>query len=432
MVNISQPTKSNSEFSARLLSTFLGTISIYVTYLLGSLIFNKKTGILAALLLAISPIHIYYSQETRAYSLFFLLTLLSMYFYVKLKNDFSNKSAAGYITVTVLLLYSHLYSLIIVLAQNVDKFITHDFRQLKKLQSWILIQVLIIIFYIPWLIALFGIIAMKSYSWIPRPNLLILFPLSYKFIAGEVFSFYGLCLILVFFYVGFRYPFKSVKKESFLLASWLLIPIVIPLIYSLMFTPVFIIKYSIVASFSLLLIVAYSLFNMNTFKRAGLLILIVLFSCLSLSVQQNTTTKDSWREISDFIRLNMQEDDKIILINSYEVIPFSYYFKPICFNSQNIYECSNIEGIYQFNSMEQVSKVNSERIWLILSKDQYIWNMQDILNVIYHKYKVIKSREYLVNQNSAFFNNLYQYLDEKNLVRGKYNKVRVRYLIKKS
>jgi uncharacterized membrane protein len=70
--------KSNSEFSARLLSTFLGTISIYVTYLLGSLIFNKKTGILAALLLAISPIHIYYSQETRAYSLFFLLTLLSM------------------------------------------------------------------------------------------------------------------------------------------------------------------------------------------------------------------------------------------------------------------------------------------------------------------------------------------------------------------
>jgi hypothetical protein len=58
--------------------------------------------------------------------------------------------------------------------------------------------------------------------------------------------------------------------------------------------------------------------------------------------------------------------------------------------------------------------------------------MQDILNVIYHKYKVKESREYLVNQNSAFFNNLHQYLNEKQLVREKYNKVRVRYLVKKS
>jgi len=422
----------NSEFSTRLLSAFLGTIAIYVTYLLGSLIFNKKTGIVAALLLAISPIHIYYSQETRTYSLFFLLTLLSMYFYVKMKNGCSKKYVAGYITVSVLLLYSHLYSLFIVIAQNIDKFITHDFKQLKKLQSWILIQVIIIIFYIPWLIALYEIIAMKSYSWIPRPNLLILFPLPYKFIAGEVFSFYGLLLILIFFYVGFKYPFKSVKKESFLLISWLLIPVVTPLIYSLMFTPVFIIKYSIVASFSLLLIVAYSLFNMNTLKKTGFLILIVLFSCLALYVQQSTTTKDSWREISDFIRSNMQDDDKIILINSYEVIPFAYYFKPVCFKSPNIYECSNIEGIYQYNTVEQASKINAERIWLILSKDQYIENIQDILNVIYSRYNIIKSREYLVNQNSAFFNKFHKYLVENNLVRGKYNKVRVRHLMRKS
>jgi hypothetical protein len=55
----------------------------------------------------------------------------------------------------------------------------------------------------------------------------------------------------------------------------------------------------------LLLIVAYSLFNMNKVKKNALLILIVLFSCLSLYVQQNTTTKDSWREVSEFIRLNM-------------------------------------------------------------------------------------------------------------------------------
>lgn len=91
-----------------------------------------------------------------------------------------------------------------------------------------------------------------------------------------------------------------------------------------------------------------------------------------------------------------------------------------------------MEHIYPLNSIEQVRKINAERAWLILSKDQYIENIQEILNLIYDKYKVVKSREYLVNQNSAFFNKLYQYLDEKKLLRGKYNKVRVRYLIRKS
>lgn len=259
----------NSEFSTRLLSLFFGTIGIFSIYILGSLIFNKITGIYSALLLAVSPIHIYYSQEIRTYALFFLLTLLSMYFYVKLKEGFSKGSVVGYIVFSVLLIYSHLYGVFILLAQNIDQFIIHNFKQLRKFKSWILLQLVIIILYIPWLIQLPEIIATKTYPWIPRPNLLILFPLSYTFTAGKVFSFYGLFLILVFFYVGFRYPFKSVKKESILLISWLLVPVVIPLMYSLMFTPVFIIKYAIIASFSLFLIVAYSLYNMKTFKKRG-------------------------------------------------------------------------------------------------------------------------------------------------------------------
>ena len=59
LLNFWMQINGNSEFSTRLLSTFLGTIAIYVIYLLGSLIFNKKTGSYAALLLEISPIHIY-------------------------------------------------------------------------------------------------------------------------------------------------------------------------------------------------------------------------------------------------------------------------------------------------------------------------------------------------------------------------------------
>jgi hypothetical protein len=416
-----------SEFSTRLLSVITGTTAIFVINMLGSLIFNKRTGIYAALLLAISPINIYYSQEVRPYSLLFLLALLSIFFYVKLKDRYSKGSVASYTVFSTMLIYSHLYGLLILLAQNIDQFINHNFK-LRKLKSWMLLQLIIIIFYIPWIIRMPEIISVQSHSWIPKPNLLVSFPLFYKFTSGEAFSFYGLLLALIYFFLILNYPFKSIRKESILLFSWLLVPVIIPFLYSVIFTPVFTIRYTIVASLSLFLIAAYSVFNMNTFKNMGLLILIVLCSFLALHVQNNTTIKDPWREVSKFIQSNIQDGDQVLLISSYEVFSFSYYFKPDCFTSQDIYNCANLEGIYPSNSIEQAGKINSERAWLILSKDQYRENMEDILNLIYDKYQVVTSREYQVNQNSAIFSKLYEYLDEKKLLSGKYNKIRVRYL----
>jgi hypothetical protein len=198
------------------------------------------------------------------------------------------------------------------------------------------------------------------------------------------------------------------------------------------FTPVFTIRYTVVASLALLLIAAYSLFNMNSFKKLGFFILIVLCSFLALHVQNNTRIKDPWRDVSKFIQSNIQESDQVLLISSYEVFSFSYYFNPGCFTSPDIYRCVNLEGIYPSNSIEETGKINSERVWLILSKDQYRENIEDILHLSYDKYRVVTSREYPVNQNSAIFSKLYKYLDEKKLLTGKYNKIRVRYLKRRS
>ena len=104
-----------SEFSVRLLSVLFGTASVFIIYLLGAHIFNKKVGIYSALLVAFSPLHIYFSQEARTYSLFFALTLLSMYFYSKLNKVTSKWIISGYLISTVFLIYSHLYALLIVL-----------------------------------------------------------------------------------------------------------------------------------------------------------------------------------------------------------------------------------------------------------------------------------------------------------------------------
>ena len=59
----------------RLLSAVIGTLAIPAVYLAGRRLFgSRRTALLAAALLAINPLHIYYSQEVRMYGLVALLS----------------------------------------------------------------------------------------------------------------------------------------------------------------------------------------------------------------------------------------------------------------------------------------------------------------------------------------------------------------------
>ena len=62
-----------SEFSVRFPSVVFGTLLIPVVYALGRRLFGRRTGALAALLTALNPFLIWYSQEARMYSLAVLL-----------------------------------------------------------------------------------------------------------------------------------------------------------------------------------------------------------------------------------------------------------------------------------------------------------------------------------------------------------------------
>ena len=69
---------ANSSIAAiRSISVVAGVMSVGVMYLLGRLAFGATGGLLTAALLAVWSSHVDYSQEARAYSVLFLLTLLT-------------------------------------------------------------------------------------------------------------------------------------------------------------------------------------------------------------------------------------------------------------------------------------------------------------------------------------------------------------------
>ena len=71
------------EFGLRSVSALAGVATVPVAYLLGAELSSRRAGIVAAALVAVNPMLLWYSQEARAYALFVLLTALSLLYFVR-------------------------------------------------------------------------------------------------------------------------------------------------------------------------------------------------------------------------------------------------------------------------------------------------------------------------------------------------------------
>lgn len=95
----------------RALSALVGTTAIYFSYRLSTAVFNERVGTGAALLLAVSPLHIYYSQEARPYALLVLFGLSALVGLQRLIRGHVASGATLYCGATILALYAHNYGL---------------------------------------------------------------------------------------------------------------------------------------------------------------------------------------------------------------------------------------------------------------------------------------------------------------------------------
>ncbi|HUS71189.1 MAG TPA: glycosyltransferase family 39 protein [Anaerolineae bacterium] len=107
----------DTDFTLRFPSVALGVLAVAATYSLGTQLFGREIGLSAALLLAISPFHIRYSQEARAYAQLTLLSVLSLYCLWRSISDSRPRWWFGFVTFATLSLYTHLFALLFLLAE---------------------------------------------------------------------------------------------------------------------------------------------------------------------------------------------------------------------------------------------------------------------------------------------------------------------------
>ncbi|MCD6478351.1 MAG: glycosyltransferase family 39 protein, partial [Candidatus Diapherotrites archaeon] len=103
-----------SYYFVKLFSVLCGLASILLCYKSAELLFNKRTALLSAFLLALNPLHLFYSQHTRAHAMVIFLFSLFIYVLLRFLNEPKRKEKVIMLaSVATVMLYTHYVSLII-------------------------------------------------------------------------------------------------------------------------------------------------------------------------------------------------------------------------------------------------------------------------------------------------------------------------------
>lgn len=108
-----------SEASVRMPSAIAGVAAVYAGYVLVWRLVGERVALITALLMATSPMLIAFSQECRAYSMSVLFGIWSCDLFVRLMRRPTQRLHVAYVLVSALLIYTHVYGLFTILAQQV-------------------------------------------------------------------------------------------------------------------------------------------------------------------------------------------------------------------------------------------------------------------------------------------------------------------------
>jgi len=103
-----------SEVALRSFSVIVGVSSIPIAYWAGTTLYNRRVGLLAAGIIALSPYHIWYSQEARMYSLMTFFGLLSITCFVLALRENTPKRWMAYFVVTLGGLFTQYFFLLLI------------------------------------------------------------------------------------------------------------------------------------------------------------------------------------------------------------------------------------------------------------------------------------------------------------------------------
>ena len=148
-----------TEFKIRLLSAIFSIATVFFIFKLGQKMFNKKIGLISAFILSISPMHLWYAQEARSYSLITFLVTACVYVFILIVYENRSGLKGVFIALLLACLYTEYISFFILATTGV----VFIFKQPRFfLKEWIL----------SWIAALAGFLVWLPIFWIQFTNVI--------------------------------------------------------------------------------------------------------------------------------------------------------------------------------------------------------------------------------------------------------------------
>jgi mannosyltransferase len=332
-----------SEFALRFMALFWSVLLVPPIYLLGRRVFSTGEGMAAALLMAISPFHIWYAQEARMYTLAAFLSLLSSYLLLLALQKGRPSLWLAYTLTALAAPYAHLYACFVLLFQALFVLLW-AWRSRPKvpfLRAWLLSQVGISLGFLPWV----GIALRKHTSnatyWQGTPDLggflldtVVAFsagPTLHLDRAGWTATAFLLALGVGCTSLAFRRSEPRLRWQGFsLVLLYLMVPALATLLISyrhpkcvpclLLITPAY------------YLLAAKGLATLRAHRRwAGLAV--ILFTVILVGTVQSLYNgyfvreyaRDDFRAVLGYIEANAWEDDAVIIVSGHAYPILDYY-----------------------------------------------------------------------------------------------------------
>jgi uncharacterized membrane protein len=181
MVRLWAQVFGDSPTGVRSLSAIISLLIFPSVYWLCLEVFESAVvGWVAMALIAVSPLQFFFAQEARQYSLWMVEILVSSAALLRAIRQENKSNWAAYTLTLALGLYTHLFTVLVMIAHGIYVVIQQQFRFTKTLLNYLLVTIAAFLMFLPWLIVIIthihtalGLTTGWSLKWIDNPFELI-------------------------------------------------------------------------------------------------------------------------------------------------------------------------------------------------------------------------------------------------------------------
>lgn len=357
--------------AVRSLSLLFGILTVALVIALTRWLANEHTALLAGWFVALMPMAVHYSQETRMYALLGMLTLAAAFALMMwVKTPTNNRYLVAYALLMTFSFYTHYFTIFIVITHWIAVIIlscqSHKTTCYLKLPGWWFANLAIAVAYLPWLPVLFNLLthmaqlrAGNDIGWIPPVTWRDLPAMYWHFFTGN--NGQGFPSIILWLAAGCfigtvgRISLCNGEYERYLLILFcnLVIPVMLVFIIS-WWMPLFIDRYFFFSSLSIPPLLAVLLTRAKKTVCGFWFIIFTLLFGYGL-YHNNPTHIDEFKPLVNYINTRYQPNDAVVVSKMFDYLSYVYYnkrdYRTFLYTPPNVHGTSGRPNAYGFGSL---------------------------------------------------------------------------------